>query len=317
MNYIELLNQFWSIRRSMKITAYEADLYYYLLKECNSRMWLNPFDLSTNLICAELGISRKTLSDLRNRLKQKGLIDFEEGQKNKAKAIYSLKYVTVSNIQGNQLGNIQGNIEGNILGNHIKNKQKQKRKLKQDNIPPSPPKGDLELVKKDAEIEALKKALVDAERRSFASTEQQPKKVIGEVKEEFERFRKAYPGNKGGLDIEFERFRKKHKDFAEAIFLLYPALQRLIEWRDKKRSLNQFVPEFAHLQTWISQRRWEVEFEKIERNENTGNSTAVERYRPNNGGNTSRPNAADARASLENLRGLCNAVLQQPASKDD
>lgn len=136
MNYIELINQFWRIRRYKPLTAYEADLYYYLMQECNNRKWLNPFNLSTNLICAELGIARKTLSDLRNRLKQKGLIDFVEGQKNKSNAVYKLIYVTEGNIQGNELGNIQGNIDGNIQGNHLNTKHKHKL----NNIPPLSPK---------------------------------------------------------------------------------------------------------------------------------------------------------------------------------
>lgn len=151
MNYIELINQFWRIRRGKPITAYEADLYYYLMNECNRGNWLNPFNLSTNLICAELGISRKTLSDLRNRLKQKGLIDFIEGQKNKSSAVYKLIYVTESNIQGNVLGNIQGN----ILGNHkYKNKTSNK-------IPPIIPQQDLPF------------------------TEDEPKRKSSKVKKEF------------------------------------------------------------------------------------------------------------------------------------
>lgn len=137
MNYIELINQFWRIRRYKPLTAYEADLYYYLMQECNNRKWLNPFNLSTNLICAELGIARKTLSDLRNRLKQKGLIDFVEGQKNKSNAVYKLIYVTEGNIQGNELGNIQGNIDGNIQGNHLNTKHKL------NNIPPNPQQGEI------------------------------------------------------------------------------------------------------------------------------------------------------------------------------
>ena len=218
MNYIQLINEFWSIRRSMKITSYEADLYYYLLKECNSRMWLNPFDLSTNLICAELGISRKTLSDLRNRLKQKGFIDFKEGQKNKSSAIYELMYVSESNIQGNVLGNIQGN-----LLNKTETKTKTVKKLN--------------------------------------------KKKVEDV---FEEFRKSYPGTKQGFKTEFENFCKKHSDYQDAVFLLKPALERLIIWRNSKRQAGQFVPEHAHLKTWINQRRWEVEFENLEKGGNNG-----------------------------------------------
>lgn len=128
MNYIELINQFWRLRRSKNITAYEADMYYYLLNECNRQMWLNPFELKTDLMCAELGISRKVVTDLRNRLKQKGLIDFEEGQKNTKTPTYKLMYVTSGNMNGNMNGNINGNMNGNMNGNHI-NKDKTKTKL--------------------------------------------------------------------------------------------------------------------------------------------------------------------------------------------
>lgn len=268
MNYIELINQFWRIRRCKPMTAYEADLYYYLMQECNNRNWLNPFNLSTNLICAELGIARKTLSDLRNRLKQKGLIDFEEGQKNKSSASYELVYVTVGNIQGNVLGNIQGNIDGNILGNHLNTKQKQ------NNITSIIPTGDDErnnkLREKEAALGELGKVVRKQEqayepKRSTPSADCPPIKI----EQEFERFRKAYPGNKRGFKVEFDNFKKKHSDYQTAVYLLYPALMKLNEWRSQKRQLGQFVPEYANLQTWMNQRRWEVEFEKIEESNET------------------------------------------------
>lgn len=90
-----------------------------------------------------------------------------------------------------------------------------------------------------------------------------------EAYDEFERFRKAYPGNRRGLKIEFDNFKKKHSDYRTAVFLLYPALEKLNEWREQKRRLNQFVPEYANLSTWLNQRRWEMEFEKVEENETT------------------------------------------------
>ncbi|OJV40853.1 MAG: hypothetical protein BGO29_14900 [Bacteroidales bacterium 36-12] len=86
------------------------------------------------------------------------------------------------------------------------------------------------------------------------------------IKEEFERFRKFYPGTKGGLNVEFENFRKKNRDYQDVVFLLYPAIEKLLEWRKQKKGSGKFVPEFANLQTWINQRRWEVELESIEKN---------------------------------------------------
>lgn len=125
MTYIEFINQFWQIRRYKPMTAHEADFYFFLLKECNMRNWLCPFELPTRLIQAELGYSNKTVIDLRNRLKQKGLIDFIEGNRRERAASYIL--VTLGNQNGNQNGNQTSNQSGNQNGNPIiktKNKTK-------------------------------------------------------------------------------------------------------------------------------------------------------------------------------------------------
>lgn len=126
MTYIDYINQFWQIRRYKPMTAHEADFYFFLLKECNIRNWLCPFELPTRLIQAELGYSNKTVIDLRNRLKQKGLIDFIEGNRREKAASYIL-LVTSSNQNGNQTGNQSCNQNGNQTGNPIiktKNKTK-------------------------------------------------------------------------------------------------------------------------------------------------------------------------------------------------
>ncbi len=85
------------------------------------------------------------------------------------------------------------------------------------------------------------------------------------INNEFENFRKLYPGAKRGFETEFSNF-KKHKDYKEAVFLLTPALEKLKHWREQKKLAGGFVPEMANLQTWINQRRWEVELEKIDKN---------------------------------------------------
>lgn len=129
MTYIDYINQFWQIRRYKPMTAHEADFYFFLLKECNIRNWLCPFELPTRLIQAELGYSNKTVIDLRNRLKQKGLIDFIEGNRREKAASYIL-LVTSSNQTGNQSSNQNGNQTGNQNGNPI---IKTKTKTKCDN----------------------------------------------------------------------------------------------------------------------------------------------------------------------------------------
>lgn len=92
MNYIELINLFWQIRRKVRLSSSEADLYYFLMQESNARQWENPFECTNGIVCATIGFSEKTMIDARNRLKEKGLIDFEAGQRRLRSPVYTLLY---------------------------------------------------------------------------------------------------------------------------------------------------------------------------------------------------------------------------------
>lgn len=85
-----------------------------------------------------------------------------------------------------------------------------------------------------------------------------------EDKKVFDIFRKQYPGTKRGLETEYSNFKKKHKDYRACVYLLLPALRKLMEWRETKKASGQFVPEYANLSTWINQRRWEAELEPVD-----------------------------------------------------
>jgi hypothetical protein len=67
-----------------------------------------------------------------------------------------------------------------------------------------------------------------------------------------------------GLETEFDNFKKKNPNYRTIVFSLYPALESLLEWRKRRKAAGRFVPEMANLQTWINQRRWEVELENTE-----------------------------------------------------
>lgn len=143
MTYIDYINQFWQIRRYKPMTAHEADFYFFLLKECNIRNWLCPFELPTRLIQAELGYSNKTVIDLRNRLKQKGLIDFIEGNRREKAASYIL-LVTSGNQSGNQNGNpiikTKNKTKNNNNSGELfppEEKPKKKKSAKAEFIPPT------------------------------------------------------------------------------------------------------------------------------------------------------------------------------------
>lgn len=131
MNYIELINQFWKLRRSKRITNLQADLYFYLIQESNSRDWENPFQSPNGIICSAIGISEKSLIDARNVLQQIGLIKFESGiTKQKAPVYYLLKVSKPVSIRGSNNVVLEGVIEGTLI---------QKTKRKQNKTEEGPP----------------------------------------------------------------------------------------------------------------------------------------------------------------------------------
>ena len=97
LSYIELINRFWEYYSIKRISDIDTTMYFYLLNECNIRRWLNPFELQTRNLEAGLQISRKTITEARNRLKQRGLIDFMEAR-GRRPTVYLLEGVDVSNV---------------------------------------------------------------------------------------------------------------------------------------------------------------------------------------------------------------------------
>lgn len=96
MTYIELINRFWDFYRVKKFSDIDTAIYFFLLNECNIRRWLNPFELQTRNIEICFSISRKTIGEARNRLKQRGLIDFIEAQ-GRGPTTYLLDGVDINN----------------------------------------------------------------------------------------------------------------------------------------------------------------------------------------------------------------------------
>jgi len=93
MNYLDYINSFWKQQRNEQMTANDWFVYSYLLNEANKISWSGSFRVSTNIACVELQMSRQTFTKVRNKLKQKNLIDFIEGTRN-AKAQYTINDVS-------------------------------------------------------------------------------------------------------------------------------------------------------------------------------------------------------------------------------
>lgn len=92
MNYIELINHFWRTHRLHEFSPNEAFLYFALLNECNLRSWQNPFSCTNKSLCATTGLCEKTIISIRGKLKERGLIDFNPGERNRTPPSYTLFY---------------------------------------------------------------------------------------------------------------------------------------------------------------------------------------------------------------------------------
>lgn len=118
MTYIELLNEFWELDRFNPFENVDTKLYMMLLDESNIRKWINPIVLHTYYLEERLRIKRKAIGEARNRLKQRGLIDFIAKTNNPT--IYLLSKVEISNLELFQLFPTGNNKEtiGKQLGNN-------------------------------------------------------------------------------------------------------------------------------------------------------------------------------------------------------
>jgi hypothetical protein len=79
MDYLELTNQFWAKDAEFCFSDKETALYFYLLNNCKSAHWRNPFGLSNIAAMAKFGWGKLSFERARGRLKDAGLIDYRAG----------------------------------------------------------------------------------------------------------------------------------------------------------------------------------------------------------------------------------------------
>lgn len=91
---------------------------------------------------------------------------------------------------------------------------------------------------------------------------------LQKAKEDFDVFRKTYPGTKRGLATEFDNFRRKHKDWREVIPLLLPAAKAYTEQTRTRGTPKEYI---KHLQTWINNRCWETDYQSENKSSNGNN----------------------------------------------
>ncbi len=79
MNIYELLNRFWVENEYETFSKSEICLYFFLLDKANQARWQMPFKYKTELISAQLDISKNSIIRARDRLSNRGLITYQGG----------------------------------------------------------------------------------------------------------------------------------------------------------------------------------------------------------------------------------------------
>ena len=75
----------------------------------------------------------------------------------------------------------------------------------------------------------------------------------------FEEARKLYPNTKRGRDAEFADFAKKHKNWADFLPLLRPAILKQIEVRKERDAAGEWTPQWKSFKSWLFNSYWQLE----------------------------------------------------------
>lgn len=87
--------------------------------------------------------------------------------------------------------------------------------------------------------------------------------ISQEMKDQFDVFRKSYPGITRGLDTELDYLRKTHNDWEDVIPILSSSLKNQISKRVVVSAAGEFLAPWKNLKTWIYNRCWEEETGEI------------------------------------------------------
>ena len=137
VNYVREINSFNRYANDNFVTAAERLLWFGLM-DCinvnfaNGSIWPGEFvPIPNKRLLSHVPYGEDALMDARNRLKQRGLIEYKPGQKNKTAPQYKIHYFNIEDFStgyqqafdsnpentGNMPGNMPGNVPGNVPGN--------------------------------------------------------------------------------------------------------------------------------------------------------------------------------------------------------
>ena len=265
MNYIAEINTFYDWLETNHLPKSAIALWGALMHVNNKANWVKSFEVAISTLEFKTGFRRSELFEARNILTQKGRIQWKQRGGNLSATYNIIPFcvrITDASADASADAIQDASADANPTQTGTINKLNQ-TKLNQTKLNSF----SKEKIKKE-NFEKSEKPPTDPQKKEKKETtggggENDDTKVCNGIiitDERFEEFRKAYCGTKGGFQSEFDNFKKKHKDWKRVIPLLLPALQNEQRWRQMAKENGQWLPEQAHLKTWINQRRWEQEF---------------------------------------------------------
>ena len=84
-------------------------------------------------------------------------------------------------------------------------------------------------------------------------------KPSGNAEEAFEKARVLYQGRKRGFATEFNNFIRQ-PDWRNSVFKLEGAVKDEIAYRKRTAAMDEFLPPWKDMSTWINNKCWEYEF---------------------------------------------------------
>lgn len=90
MNIYCYMNHFWFKNQYDPCSSSETTLYHYLLYKAERQQWVKPFRMPTQMLMSYTGLSKQSVIDAREGLKERGLITYSKGGGKGRPALYSL-----------------------------------------------------------------------------------------------------------------------------------------------------------------------------------------------------------------------------------
>ena len=89
-NIYELMQRFWSENEYEPFSTAAIALYFFLIDRTNSRRWQMPFKCPTSVISSSINVTRQTVVNAREALRERKLITYSKSTGKGSHPIYSL-----------------------------------------------------------------------------------------------------------------------------------------------------------------------------------------------------------------------------------